>query len=83
MLSGPGSCGPDIPTGAAGRTARERRPGQAGKSAAWPFAPRARGHRSWDHPGDSSHRPSICHDTPGKNTLKYCFFTPFITLMRC
>lgn len=30
----------------------------------------------------SSHRPSICHDTPGKNTAKYCFFIPFITLTR-
>lgn len=30
----------------------------------------------------SSHRPSICHDTPGKNTVKYCFFIPFITRTR-
>ena len=30
----------------------------------------------------SSHRPSICHDTPGKNTAKYCFFISFITLTR-
>lgn len=30
----------------------------------------------------SSHRPSICHDIPGKNTVKYYFFISFITLTR-
>lgn len=40
-----------------------------------PFAPLPRGHGSWN-------QPSICHDTLGKNTVKYCFFIPFITLTR-
>lgn len=74
----PGICGaPTGPTFPQGGRAEQ------GKSAACPFAPWAPGHRGWDRPGDSSHGPSICHDAPGKNTVKYCFFIPFITLTRC
>lgn len=40
--------------------------------------PLPRGHESWKGPT----RLSICHDAPGKNTVKYCFFIPFMTLTR-
>lgn len=53
-----------------------------GKSATCPFVPCLGVTGAGTGQLASSHRPSICHDTPGKNTAKYCFFIPFITLTR-
>lgn len=87
---GLGSTGFNIPTGAAGRTTSEME-----ARGPWSQARLSRGSLRHAHllprlrvtsagvsQHASSHRSSICHDAPGKNTMKCCFFVPFITLMR-
>lgn len=87
---GLGSAGCNIPTGAAGRTASEME-----ARGLWRQARPSRGSLRHAHlllclevtragisQRASSHRPSICHDAPGKNTVKYYFFIPFITLTK-
>lgn len=88
--TGLGSTAFNIPTGATGRTASEME-----ARGPWSQARLRRGSLRHAHllprlgvtsagvsQHASSHRSSICHDAPGKNTMKCCFFVPFITLTR-